>query len=78
MILPTILMLIFIREMRRFDKTDPPLELTIRAAYPGSLVMIIKDDDVTNYEFSETYLTYLENIGAHIRFPRETKIVDGL
>lgn len=71
-------MLIFMREMRKFDKIDPPLELTIRAAYPGSLVMIIKDDDVTNYEFSETYIAYLENIGARIHFPRETKIVDGV
>lgn len=70
-------MILLLRGMEQLQEIDPPLELTLKATYPGAVVLLLNNDN-TNFEFFKTYLTFIRKMGANPLVVQGTNLEESL
>lgn len=71
-------MIFLLRGVRKFEEIDPPLELSLKGAYPNAIVLILQNDN-SNWSFFNWYLAYLQEMGARIKILSRTgSLTEGL
>lgn len=76
--MPTIFLLFLLRGVTKYEETDPPLELTLKEAYPNSIVLTIENDNSvwSHYKF---FVAYLQEMGVRIKIlPKTGSDIQGL
>lgn len=61
----------------KFEKIDPPLELTLQAVYPQGMVLIYDNND-TNLGLYQSHLTYIKQMDARPKILSGDNVYDGL
>lgn len=70
-------MILLLRGMEHLEEVDPPLELTLKATYPGAVVLLLNNDN-TNFEFFKTYLAFIRKMGARTLVAQGTDLEESL